>query len=131
MKCSTRVLPPRADCAVYKAQEANTNPADPLLYRATKYFILALLGLGIAGTAFGVNIGVENIAGFKFWLTFQAFGYVTRSHRWICKIVLCVGYVGQCTLQWMAAVVSHAESPGGKRAQPGGHLPEKNCKVSP
>jgi hypothetical protein len=64
---------------VYKAQEANMNPADPLLHRATKYFICAMLGLCIAGTAFGVNIGVENIAGFKFWLTFEASRYVALS----------------------------------------------------
>ena len=100
-RCIPVPLPPkRSECvlAVYKAQEANTNPADPLMYRATKYFICGLLGLCIAGTAFGVNIGVENIAGFKFWLTFQAYGYVAPG-RLVHATAVCVCVcVCVCTL---------------------------------
>jgi hypothetical protein len=74
------------DNTVYKAQEANKRPADPLRYRATKYFICTLLGLSIAFTAFAVNIGVENIAGTKFWLTFQAVRCV--AHEYGCPLSL-------------------------------------------
>ena len=60
------------DNTVHKANEALKGPADPLVYRAVKYSICFLIGVTIAITAFGVNFGVENIAGTKFWLTFRA-----------------------------------------------------------
>lgn len=60
------------DNTVYKADEALKGPADPLVYRAVKYSICGLIGVSIAATAFGVNFGVENIAGTRFWLLFTA-----------------------------------------------------------
>ena len=60
------------DNTVYKADEALKGPADPLVYRAVKYSICGLIGVSIAITAFGVNFGVENIAGTRFWLLFTA-----------------------------------------------------------
>jgi hypothetical protein len=60
------------DNTVYKADEALKGPADPLVYRAIKYSLCGLIGVTIAVTAFGVNFGVENIAGFRFWLLFKA-----------------------------------------------------------
>lgn len=60
------------DSTVFRAYEALKSPADPLVYRAVKFGICTLLGLSIAFTAFGVNFGVENVSGTKFWLAFQA-----------------------------------------------------------
>jgi hypothetical protein len=60
------------DNSVHKADEAIKGPADPLTYRAIKYSICGLIGVSIAVTAFGVNFGVENIAGMRFWLLFRA-----------------------------------------------------------
>jgi hypothetical protein len=62
---------------VHKADEALKGPADPLVYRGIKYAICAMLGLSSAFTAFGVNFGVENIAGTKFWLTFRVAQYAS------------------------------------------------------
>jgi hypothetical protein len=56
---------------VYKANEALKGPADALVYKAVKYSICGLIAATIAMAAFGVNFGVENIAGTKFWLTFR------------------------------------------------------------
>ena len=60
------------DNTVHKADEAYRGPADPMLYRGIKYGICGLIGVTVAITAFGVNFGVENIAGIRFWMLFGA-----------------------------------------------------------
>ena len=82
------------DSTVFRAYEALKSPADPLVYRGVKFGICTLLGLSIAFTAFGVNFGVENVSGTKFWLAFQA-----AKHSYVMAwIALCSVQTALCLM---------------------------------
>eukprot|EP01025_Chloroclados_australasicus_P054300 TRINITY_DN6431_c0_g1_i5.p2 TRINITY_DN6431_c0_g1~~TRINITY_DN6431_c0_g1_i5.p2 ORF type:complete len:402 (-),score=33.35 TRINITY_DN6431_c0_g1_i5:272-1477(-) len=57
---------------VYRADQASKNMLQNLYHSSLKWMICFILGVLTAFTAFAVNMGVENIAGIKFWLTLSA-----------------------------------------------------------
>ncbi|MEW5313527.1 MAG: hypothetical protein WDW38_005088 [Sanguina aurantia] len=52
---------------VYRADHATSGSLDSLIYSSAKWGMCFAIGVCTAIAAFAVNIGVENISGFKFW----------------------------------------------------------------
>eukprot|EP00879_Flechtneria_rotunda_P004562 GHRR01004817.1.p1 GENE.GHRR01004817.1~~GHRR01004817.1.p1 ORF type:complete len:654 (+),score=198.62 GHRR01004817.1:480-2441(+) len=54
---------------VYRADTASRTHFDHIFKHGAKWSLLFVLGVITAAAAFAVNLGVENISGFKFWAT--------------------------------------------------------------
>lgn len=54
---------------VYRASQAAQTHVDTIANSAAKWSVCFFLGVVTAAAAFAVNLGVENISGFKFWAT--------------------------------------------------------------
>ena len=55
------------DNTVFRSEQASSTPLTSVADSALKWTVCLFVGVVTATAAFTVNLGVENIAGFKFW----------------------------------------------------------------